>query len=255
MIAHDAAAFATWTRRFVRMMPFVLASACVPPAPPAAPSPPPRATLNWIMPSFTPTAETQPIVAKGGVSLGATPAVYQRHIAEVQRDSALGNMTPGINYSNPTSWYIRSFRPSVSVTPSDIAFTLTVINNLDRVFRSAGAVISLNVDGRTISFDQSGISEFLDVVLVPRAQAQVTIDGPPLSVLQPSGTIALFVYDVVVAVDAAGNPTAKENWSWYYTYTMDPQSQTVKFRESALWCRTATGQQVMNPRANYPSCY
>ena len=172
-----------------------------------------------------------------------------------QSDQAY-NPRPGLVYANPARYFLRQFTPSVSVSPTQIAFALTLVNNLDRVFRSTGAVISLSVDGRTIAFDQSGILELLSVVLVPRAQAQVTIRGPSLQVLQRSGTISLFVYDVVTAVDAAGNPARRENFAWHYTYTLEPQTESVPHRYSDIVCINPSGAEVVNPNPRaYPACY
>lgn len=192
------------------------------------PPPPPVTFRSWSLPRFVQASESNATQAKDGVTIAVTPVVFQVQKEETVSDGASSTMNTGAKY------FCRTWTPTASVTPDRIAFTVTIVNGLDRVFRSAGAVVSLNLDSRAIAFDQSGIKEFLDVIVVPRGQAQVTVWGPPLSVLGRSGTVALFVYDVVTSVDAAGSATKKQNFTWYYSYTLESQSEAVPIRGQLL---------------------
>ncbi len=134
------------------------------------------------MPSLAATAGSQPTQAKGGTSLAVTPLVYEKHTTETPMDF---EYTPGfvdrMGTKPGSHFYHRKVMPSASVTPDHLGFTATLINQLDHVFRSTGAVVSLNVDGKTIAFDATGIKNFLDVLVLPGGRTQVTIWGPPIS--------------------------------------------------------------------------
>ena len=85
----------------------------------------------------------------------------------------------------------------------------------------------MNVNNRTIAFNQSGYRNFLDLIVIPRGESQVEIQGPALEELPDSCNFALFIYDVVTEVDPAGNPTRKENYEWYYTFNKNPQTEIL----------------------------
>jgi hypothetical protein len=198
-------------------------------------APPPPAQLSWRVPTLTATKGTQLTQAKGGISLTVEPFEYTPKIEEaVSFDpQSLGA------YRADQQVFCKMFTSSVSVVPDQISFTIAIENGLERVFRGtgflgAGAVISLRIDGKRIAFDQSGITELLDVVVLPEEKGQVTIYGPNISTLGESGTIDFLVYDVVTAVDAAGTPTERQNYAWHYDYTVASNSKTVPIRGELL---------------------
>lgn len=193
--------------------------------------PPPPTQLEWRIPTLLATPQTELTQAKGGISLTVTPATYQDKIEETP--SWDPNPLGRARTNEPV--FCKMLTSSVSVSPDRIAFEVTIANGLERVFRGAGflgagAVISLRVDGRTISFDPSGITELLNVVVLPQEQGQVAVYGPRISTLAESGTVDFLVYDVVTAVDAAGTPTQRQNYAWHYTYKVTSQSKTVPIR-------------------------
>jgi len=193
--------------------------------------PPPPTKLEWKIPTLLATPKTELTQAKGGISLTVTPATYQENIKE----TSSFDPKPLGAYRADQQVYCKMFTSSVSVSPDRIAFSVTIANGLERVFRGegfvgAGAVISLKVDGKSISFDPSGITELLKVVVLPDEKGQVTVYGPSISTLAASGTIDFLIYDVVTAVDAAGTPTQRQNYAWHYTYTVDSHSKSVPIR-------------------------
>lgn len=197
--------------------------------------PPSPTQLEWRIPSLVATPKTELTQAKGGISLTVTPAEYQEKIKEtVSFDpNQLGAYRPDQRV------FCKMFTSSVSVSPDRIAFSVTIANGLERVFRGAGfagagAVISVRVDGKSISFDPSGITELLNVVVLPEEKGQVAVYGPSISTLGESGTIDFLVYDVVTAVDAAGTPTQRQNYAWHYTYSVASHSNTVPIRGELL---------------------
>ncbi len=182
------------------------------------------ARLQWAQPSFTMVPASASQRSGGGLSVAATPVGYELVRSETHSDTQVASNAQG------SIVYCRKYTPTASIAPRQMGFTLTIVNGMDRVFRSAGAVISLNIDGQAVAFDQTGISDFLDVVVLPGGRTQVSVWGPSLERLRGTGTVGLLLFDVVSAVDAAGNTTEKQNYEWYFTYSLTQMSEVMPVR-------------------------
>ena len=115
--------------------------------------------------------------------------------------------------------------PSVQIDPGNLRFKVRINNRLERVLRLAGAVVAYEVAGRTENVASANYQEFLNGIILPRQEAEFDLGGPALSVLKDQTTMGLFIYDVVTATDAAGNPTQRSNFEWYFTVRMEPRTQ------------------------------
>ncbi len=188
-------------------------------------------TISWKLPGMAPLAQTKPSQEKGGLMLTLAPPIYtvirDSEVVETPADPPLFNLTNNI-------YFYRTTIPIRKVEPARLQFTLTVNNKLDRVFRGAGAVVSMNINNKTIAFSQSGYKGLLDLIVIPRGESQVAIEGPPLEDLPDSCTFALFIYDVVTEVDPAGNPTKKENYEWYYAFNKKAEAETLPINKKYM---------------------
>ena len=115
---------------------------------------------------------------------------------------------------------------SLKPSPDRLQFLIKINNKLSRVFRGAGTVVQFNVGGKLLAVEQAGYAEMLQAIVPPRTEHQLKISGPPLDLLSDNATIGLFLYDVVTAVDAAGNVTEKQNFEWYFNYTTKVAEET-----------------------------
>jgi hypothetical protein len=162
---------------------------------------------------------------RGGVSISVTPTPFTRARAvqyvNVQTQPFLAVV------ARDTRFYRRTETPLAVVSPDNLSFKIGITNQLPRVFRGAGAVVSLSVNNRTAALTHEASQDFLNSAIPPRGQAEFTIPGPTVAALPDSGVIGLFIYDVVVAVDAAGNPTRRENFEWNYALSRDVSSDTA----------------------------
>lgn len=65
-------------------------------------------------------------------------------------------------------------------------------------------------------------SEFLDVIIPPRQQAEISIFGVSLSQMPvEKTTLGIFIYDVVTKVDQAGNILEKQNFEWFFDFSTE----------------------------------
>ncbi|MGK2962006.1 MAG: hypothetical protein ACSLFK_07635 [Gemmatimonadaceae bacterium] len=195
---------------FAGMSSLLLGCASVTPTPPT----PVEYPLNWKLPVIAPAPQTRPSQGRGGLTIVAAPVAYSKAQQPRTRDEPY---QPFIG-TECTSYFRRHEWATANVDPSHLRFVVTINNGLTNVFRGAGALVTLNVNGRPLALDQSGYAELTSAMIPPRGNAQISVLGPSLDVLPDSGLVGLFIYDVVTATDAAGNPTRRENFEWFFDY-------------------------------------
>jgi hypothetical protein len=189
-----------------------------------------QVNLQWKMPVLTALPQTKPSQGKGGILISLAPVSYNAARLTKTVDTPYRPFLADEN----TRYFNRSEIPHSVVEPSNLRFSLTISNKLDRVFRGAGSVVSLNVNNNALAVNQSGYESLLNLIVTPRGQAQVDINGPELKTLPDSCTIALFIYDVVTDVDAAGNPTKKENFEWYFKYSTETKTEVGSYETKSM---------------------
>ncbi len=188
---------------------------------PAGNTEPELIPVSWRLPVWNALAETQPVQSRGGISISVAPGSYTTdRRSKVQRTEYRPFLA-----GEDTRYFHVTEQPYVVVKPSTLQFEVVITNSLDRVFRGAGAVLSMSYNGQSVAVPQEGTAEFLNVTVIPRGRVELSITGPPLQALQDSGVVALFIYDVVTEVDDAGNPTKKDNFVWYYNLTYNVQRE------------------------------
>jgi hypothetical protein len=115
----------------------------------------------------------------------------------------------------------------LKITPDTLILKLHVVNNLSHVLRFHGAVISCNVDGKSLPLDEATQNELLRAVLTPYASLDVTIKGPTVSNIEKASTLNFAIYDVITEVDAANNPTKRTTFEWIFS--IRPQQVEDKY--------------------------
>ena len=119
-----------------------------------------------------------------------------------------------------TPWYQRLERRGLSV-PDLFDLSLTIVNQSQRVFRGAGAVISYQVDGQEAAWDTEGDSRevFLRTQILPGQQRQVRLRDIDHTGIADGATVGLYLYDVVTERDDAGEPLVRSNFEWFFAMT------------------------------------
>ncbi|MBI2924490.1 MAG: hypothetical protein HYY24_02165 [Verrucomicrobia bacterium] len=202
------------------------------------------ATLSCKVPTITPLPETKEAQEKGGIEISVAPASYKPLLEKRIRHM---RVEPNIGESLQISLWLASIPPdqrgnyvfveettetSVKPTPDHLQFLIKINNKLSRVFRGAGTVVQFNVGGKLLAVDQAGYAQMLQAIVPPRTEHQLSISGPAVDVLPDNATIGLFLYDVVTAIDAAGNVTEKQNYEWYFTCVTKLAEETVEVAPS-----------------------
>jgi len=120
--------------------------------------------------------------------------------------------------------------------PEEFRFKIRVSNRLPRVVRLAGTAVAFQLAGRTINVPVERYADFLNGIILPQQEVALELVGPSLKeIVGPnfnmlpgdSATLALLLYDVVTATDAAGTPTRRSNFGSYYRFSLIPARDSV----------------------------
>jgi hypothetical protein len=221
----------------------VMSAGCVTPSAPTA-------TVQKVscnVPTITPQPETKQSQNKGGLEISVAPVHYD----VARRESVTVRQVPPppiiLTPQRSSSVYVeRTTKPNVGVNPDRLKFIVKVNNKMPRVFYGAGTIVQFNVGGRLQGVDQAGYGNFLGAIVPPRQELQLEILGPSVSTLGESkGVIGVFLYDVVTKQDETGKVTEKQNFEWYFDYTIQPRQMEASASTEKLWMPVADYQEAM----------
>jgi len=195
--------------------------------------------VRCVVPTIIPVAETKEKQDgrqdKGGVEIAVVPVSYsavRKDKTSLQRSQATGS-TAIIGPSGNQVYVTETIDPELTAQPAKLQFAVRINNKLSRVFRCQGTVVQFNVAGKLIAFGDTDYKEFINGIVPPRNEMELKISGPLLSTIPEKGTIGLFLYDVVIEVDAAGNATKKANYEWYFNYTTQTVEEKAEVRTTS----------------------
>jgi hypothetical protein len=202
-------------------------------------APPPPVQMTCMQPTTTPLQETKEMQTKGGVEL--VLAMESFKCEQAFRNTVAAAPVPVaeqlLNAKNHPGqrWVEVTKTPYFAIKPERLKVTLKVVNQLPRVFRGAGTVIQFNVAGKAWASKQEDYAEFTNIIVPPRGEQQIEIYGPPTDAIPAQANIGIFLYDVVTKTDAAGNITEKQNFEWYYNYTLQRKEETGVAQVATGW--------------------
>lgn len=212
-----------------------------------APTPPQTTKVRCTVPVITRMAETKESQDKGGVVIGVVPALYKGvRVDKVTLEQAEPPPDFTIIFGPPRTGQVfvkETVVPGLRTQPSRLQFSVRINNNLARVFRGQGAVVQYNIGGKLIPFDKTDYRAFVNAIVPPRNEMTIEILGPSLDALGEKGTIGIFIYDVVTAMDDAGRIIEKQNYEWYFDYTTKVLEESVEIKPKSGWMSIAEYQQ------------
>ena len=214
---------------------------------PQAPQVKPQVTVKCTYPTIAALPETKEVQAKGGINIGLAPGTFnctkgtsQKRVPDAPtlgEQLQLGLlMRQGDSSAN---WQLveTTITPTFSVVPDKIAFRVKINNQMPRVFRGAGTVVLYNFAGKNKSISQNEYAELSNIIVPPRSEAEVTIYGPSFTEMPDKATLGIFLYDVVIKTDQAGNILEKQNFEWYYNYQHQYKEEVGEVAKTRTWIR------------------
>lgn len=226
-----------------------LLSGCV-----SAPPPPPAIiAIRAKIPVIANVGESKSAQEKGGIEITLVPAAYATVKGEkysVQpRNATIGSMlgaslATGGNSQN-LIYVDETLEPTLTVSPDRLEFQVRVNNKLPRVFRGQGAVVQFNVAGNLIPFGDTDYKNLLEGIVPPRNESTFRILGPRIESLPDKTTVGIFLYDVVTQTDAAGNVTERQNFEWYFDYSIKEVEERGELKHGTNLLTPAQFQEAL----------
>ncbi|MEK9139369.1 MAG: hypothetical protein AAB393_19805, partial [Bacteroidota bacterium] len=164
--------------------------------------PPSHTTLQYRLPVLTPVEPDKQDQEKDGIRVSVAPYSYTANTI-VRKEYRLVPSLVTVNNQQPAE--VREI-PSIVITPDTVRLKVKIYNQLERVLRLAGTVVSFQVAGKQTNVPKARYEDFLNGIILPRQEVEYEVGGPDLSDLPDNATIAFLLYDIVTATDAAGNP-------------------------------------------------
>ena len=189
-------------------------------------------TGTFAVPTLVPVEGSPQMINSSGVTVSIEP--YEFVAKETQKLAC--KQKPAFFVMNNQYDYIVRTTPYYIVEPHNIMFKLRISNKLGKVMRMAGSIISFQVDNKNVALESSGYQELMQGMILPRQEGEFILVGPKISTLKENSTIAFMMYDVVTKTDAAGTPTERANFEWFYTFKKVPQTvnRTVTEAETTM---------------------
>ena len=207
--------------------------------------PPQMASISCKVPTIVKLDETKESQEKGGLEITIVPVLYKAVRTDKQTITSatpdMGEQLLILPQNKQGKYYVETTTtPRLQTEPSRLQFKVRINNKLSRVFRGQGSVVQVNIGGKLMPINQQDYAEFMNGIVPPRNEAEVNIYGPSLDSIADKGTIGIFLYDVVTAVNEAGQVTEKQNYEWYFSYTTKEElDQAVVTKTRGLMDATA----------------
>lgn len=211
-----------------------------------APTKPQTENLTCLTPDLSPLKQTKVYQVHGDIGISVASQTYECTLNKVEKlhrvkPTFSESMAASLSGINPNQMVMVEdvTRQEPKVEPSVLVFDLKINNKLNHVFRGAGAVVQINAAGKMIPVDQSAYESLTNAILPPRTEQDISIKGPPLSDLPDGATIGLFLDDVTTRTDAAGNPTRREHYEWYFHLSRKKKELVGTIRKKKVWLNPA----------------
>ncbi len=117
--------------------------------------------------------------------------------------------------------------PYLLVEPTNVVFKVRINNQLERVLRLAGTVVTFQVAGKQQVVEPSVNQNVANRIILPRQEMEFDIPGPAIDQMPDNATFAFYLYDIVTATDAAGNATKRSNFEWIYTLSKETKTEQL----------------------------
>lgn len=186
---------------------------------------------------MTAQAETKESQEKGGLEISIAPVNYQKMLGSKTTRVPVAAEPFGADLNMPqgASPYEETTEPQLEPKPNRLAYLLKINNKLNRVFRGAGTVVQFNDGTKLVAVDQAGYQQFTGAIVPPRSEKQVIVYGPPLDQVADKTTVGLFLYDVVTAVNEAGTVIEKQNYEWYFDFSVKIEEVASQIKKQRVW--------------------
>lgn len=180
-------------------------------------------TVEYKLPTLTPVDPTKESQERDGIRVTAVayPFSAQRKVSYQYR------RLPAIIVVNGQLPAEMQEISSFEVQPTNVTFKVRINNQLERVLRLTGTVVTFQVGGQQEVLDPVGYRDFVNGIILPRHEMEFKIKGPSIERLPDTKTFGFYLYDIVTETDAAGNATKRSNFEWFYTLSIQAKTEEL----------------------------
>lgn len=229
-------------------------SACATTAPEPLPPPPDRA-FNYQVAQVRPLTQTEELQTLGDLRISVVPREFslqqQAHCEyypfrpSMREILSLAASLPPQGVSRETHQEfdeVRYVRPVAG--DGAVTFLVTVTNQMERVFRGQGSIFQFAVGGQVVASNAVNYAPFQNAIVPPGGEIQVEVRGPSLGTLGGNETLALNIFDIVTAVDGAGNVTQLENAEWFYSIERESREVLAPGERTRVWIANGVADRL-----------
>lgn len=102
------------------------------------------------------------------------------------------------------------------------------------------------VDGEIERVEEYRYEELVANLLPPRQRQQVPVKVTTADRLPEQGIVELFLFDIVTAIDSAGNVTERQNFDWTFRVTHERRAvRTVTGLRTHWWVPNAEAKAIV----------
>lgn len=224
-----------------------------------ATNPPPQMSVGTRVTDLERVDQTPATQTHGGVTITVAPVAFdtaRKTVCSYERadPSILQSIPEGVSEETHTRLEEEKFQV-LSAQPTQLTFLLTIRNQMDRVFRGSGAVVQFTADEKVQAVEQANYRNLLDALIPPGNESQLRIHGPSLDALRDGSTVAVQLFDVVTAIDSAGNVVNRDNFEWHFTAHSETIRRTLDTIEGrrTFWVPDARAKALLSRSLDDPS--
>ena len=168
---------------------------------------------SYTIPVIKPADETNMIVRKGGVSITCSLNSFEavtNTVTEQKPVPVAANDYPRIDR------YQIAHIPRVMVAPERATFTFTITNHLKRVLKLEAVPIVIMIDGNMYDLPPEVEIRWEKDKIIQNMTARIQLEGPDLEQLIQAKSLSVFIGDVPIRYDKAGNIQELQNFEWTF---------------------------------------
>lgn len=180
-------------------------------------------TVSVSYPILLPINNTKQELTKGGVTVSCEIVPF-----DINKTT---NQNREIFYADPSKpgfdIYQTANIPAFSVTPDRVSFNLKIKNKQSHLLKMREVALVMLIDGIQYSWPKTFIDEeWQSGMIVSGFEKSFNLPGPKLENLKNAKVINIFLNDLPVSYDQAGNVSKRENFEWTFQANIKTENRS-----------------------------
>ena len=176
--------------------------------------------MTYTEPEITPDNDTKQTQTKGGVTISCDVVPFVLNKSETVTE------TPFFRdpFKQDYDVFQTAHKPVYAVTPDEVQLTITIKNNQSHVLKMRECAIAMIVDNIQFSIPQESTAQWENTNVMSNFSTVYTFRGPKINTLRNAKSLEIFINDIPVSFDQAGNIEKRENFDWIFICRATPKT-------------------------------